>query len=230
MIDSVTTDSDSRSDPHGPPPPGNDQPTESLVHRVERLEDAVAALQDTRHMEDRILERVNERFAIKQAPAPSTASGHEAPATPDAAPTEQVPVENMVTAERRTPATPGPEVFGRPHDLMAAVPHPLFSDSGKQPWLIFDVYSEFRTILRMYVDFRYRVSWSARLLPMVLLGAILLSWLWVPGIAFLPTMFATVLDKTVDLILAFFLYKILSREARRYREALAKLPPELQRF
>jgi hypothetical protein len=224
MIDSVTTEPESKNDQREPSAEGNERPAESLVQRVERLEDAVATLQDTHLMEDRIVERVSERFGIKQDATTSTV------AAPDSTPAERVPVENMVTAERHTAPAFNADPLSHGGDLAPPSVPSVVSDSGKAPWLLVDVYNEFRTMLRMYVDFRYRVSWSARVLPMVLVSAILLSWLWVPGVAFLPTMIGTVLDKTVDLILAFFLYKVLSREVRRYREALAKLPPVLQRF
>jgi hypothetical protein len=49
--------------------------------------------------------------------------------------------------------------------------------------------------------------------------AALTSWYWLPGTSLLPAVVSSILVKAVDLILAFVLYKILSREARRYRAA-----------
>jgi hypothetical protein len=50
------------------------------------------------------------------------------------------------------------------------------------------------------------------------------SWIWLPGTTILPTSIMTIIDKTVDVALAFLAFKILSREARRYRELVADLP------
>jgi len=98
----------------------------------------------------------------------------------------------------------------------------------KRPWLIFDAYAEARAMVRMYVDPRYRLTWTTRVVPAVLLALILTSWIWVPLTSILPGFLSTLLVKTVDLVLAFFAYKILSREARRYRETSPDLPPALR--
>src|SRR5262245_53924859 len=140
MIDSVTTDQDPDSPPREVPADNGERPSESLVQRVQRLEDAVAALQDTRPIEDRVVERVTERLTHRPAAAP----------TPEAAPAPQTPVEHMVTAERRAyPPPAGVDSF--PHVEPAAPAGPAtFTDEAKRPWLLFDVYSEMRTMLRMY--------------------------------------------------------------------------------
>jgi hypothetical protein len=90
-------------------------------------------------------------------------------------------------------------------------------------WLFLDVLNELRTIVRMFFDSRYNIRWSTSLVAIVMLVAIFTSYLWLPFSGF--TILGTVWDKLVDLVLAFFAYKALSREARRYRDTVAALPP-----
>ena len=61
-----------------------------------------------------------------------------------------------------------------------------------------------------------RVAWTTRILVIVLLPAILASHWWVP-FAQIPFV-GELLEKVVDLALAFVMFKALSREARRYLE------------
>src|SRR5262249_26036491 len=118
-----------------------------------------------------------------------------------------------IDASRHTPpaATDG----AAPHD-----PPVLAPVLTRSSWLLFDVYGEFRTILRMFFDHRYRVAWSTYLVTLVLVPLIITSHSWLP-LAHLPLL-GGLLDKVVDLVLAFFTYKALSREARRYRETVAR--------
>jgi hypothetical protein len=68
------------------------------------------------------------------------------------------------------------------------------------------------------VDPRHRLSWTAYVVPFTVVSLIATSWIWIPGTALLPGFVGTLVMKTVDLILAFVLYKFLSREARWYRD------------
>lgn len=171
-------------------PPDALPPT--IEDRVRQLEDRVAVLQDTRKLEDRVTERVARRMERKQS---STAI--KAPVATIAEPTKP------------------PLAAAAPPELP-----PVIVVEGKaahQPWLIVDIFTEFRAMVRMFLDTRYRVfymTWQTKVYPPVLLGLMVLSWLMISGIPFV----GTALDKIVELILAFFLYKVLSREACRYRE------------
>jgi hypothetical protein len=102
------------------------------------------------------------------------------------------------------------------------------SPSAKPPWLLFDLYAEARATIRMYLDPRYRVGWQGRLLPVLFLAAIGTSWLWIPRTSVLPSVVSTLLVKVVDLVLAFALFKVLHREADRYRRVSPDLPPSLR--
>jgi hypothetical protein len=91
-------------------------------------------------------------------------------------------------------------------------------------WLIWEMIAELRAIVCMYIDPRYRLSWTGYVLPPALFAAYLLSYYWVP--------FSTLLGKfitvPVDLIVLYAMFKILGHEARRYRETAPDLPPSLR--
>jgi hypothetical protein len=104
-------------------------------------------------------------------------------------------------------------------------PRPAALPRPHRGWLLFDALAEARAMVRMYFDPRYHLPWSARILPLVLLAFILLSsWLPFMGIPLVGGL----LNKVLDLILAFFLFKVLGHEARRYRETAPDLPPTLR--
>src|SRR5947207_10215823 len=54
-------------------PHGHEETVEALEHRVRRLEDAIAALQDTQLMEDRVVERVRQRVELHHVEQPRPA-------------------------------------------------------------------------------------------------------------------------------------------------------------
>ena len=167
------------------------QPVEPLETRVARLETAVAALQDTRALEERVAQRVGQQM---QAAVASEA-------------------QRLVAAERRTsPAG----MLAAAETVMRAVATPAAPLLTRPPMLVVDLYLEAVAIFRMFFDLRYRVAWTTRVLVLLLLPAILTSHWWVP---FAPVpVIGGLLDKLVDLLLAFVMFKALSREARRYLE------------
>jgi hypothetical protein len=181
--------------------PGNGQM--ALEQRVRRLEDAVATLQDTHPLEERIVERVSRRLnritsqAVQEASGVFSAGRQLLPAAIDL-------IRNKADeAERRSAGSSG---------------------SMGRAWLLFDAYAELRTMIRMFLDRRYRPTWLARVVPLTLLILILTSWIWLPVPSIFVTTILTIFDKVVDLALAFLAFKILSREARRYRELVTDPP------
>ena len=79
----------------------------------------------------------------------------------------------------------------------------------------------------MFFDPRYHLSWAARLAPLGFVALIFTSYYWTPGTS-LPFFVGTVVEKLCDLILAYFLFKLLSYESRRYRETAPDLPHSLR--
>ncbi|MFN4259265.1 MAG: hypothetical protein ACK4RK_08190 [Gemmataceae bacterium] len=188
-------------------------PLEALEDRVRRLEDAVASVQDTHALEERVVARVAARVARSVAVV-----------TPDSQPLDAV-VEagrhllplalesaRIQVQTIETPPQPAP------------APRPA---RGIWSWLPLEMLREMQAILRMFVDPHYRLSWYARLIPLVLVVAILTSSFWVPFTS-IP-IFGTLWDKTINLVLAFFLFKILMHEARRYRETFPTLAARARR-
>src|SRR5262249_25426013 len=53
--------------------------------------------------------------------------------------------------------------------------------AARRPWLFYDLYAEVRAMLAMYVDRRYRPTWTAWVAPPLLLAAMLTGWFWFPG-------------------------------------------------
>lgn len=125
-----------------------------------------------------------------------------------------------------------PPLEPRPADSPPAIPVPtqpvLASPGGpaRLLWMLWDAWAEARAIVRMFVDPRYHLPWSARVPPLILLLAIVTSYYWLPGTA--VPLFGLGFNKAVDLVLAFILFKWLGHEARRYRQTSPDLPPSLR--
>ncbi len=198
-----------------PEAPGAGPHSESLEQRVQRLEDAVAGLQDTQPLEDRVVERVSERLGLRVPPKPAPASEPEpmpSAARRTAPPIEQSgapPAEERVQVRNEVPVPPPP--VSAPPAVPSFFTPPILTG---HPWLFLDLWRELRAMVRMFFDVTYHVAWSTRLTVLVLVPLILTSGWWFP-LAYFPVL-GTLFDKTLDLVLAFFAYKALSREARRY--------------
>jgi hypothetical protein len=200
--------------PEPPPSVPAPAPAEAalpLEERVRRLEEAMAALQEARMRESR----------PQAAPADAPAAAPAPPAAiPVGAVTAAAPVAIPVAAPAPAPR-PHPTPFGVP---AAAQARPPVVD--RQPWLIWELIAESRIILRMYVDPRYSMTWVARLLPLGMLIVIAFSPWVIPGAA-IPG-FGIVLQRLGELVAGFVLFKVLFREARRYRERSPDLPSDLR--
>jgi hypothetical protein len=194
-----------------PPPPAEIEPSLapvfSLEERVRRLEDALALLQGQRAAEPRVV------------------------ATPVAASLSEPPPQAVFSPSPPVPPPPSPPATAILLDvgtrLLGAASHvvPPVERTGIW-WLLWDTWAEARAIVRMFVDPRYHLPWSARVLPLVVLGAILTSYYWIPGSS-IPILGGW-LVKLVDLLLAFLLFKWLGHEARRYRRTSPDLPSSLR--
>jgi hypothetical protein len=175
---------------------------ESLEQRVHRLEDAVAAMQDTRLLEERVAQRVKERVNGNLSERPPSAAGiiieagrHLFPTTAESSGGELTYQQELGTPE------PGP----------------------RPPWLLLEIYDELRAMYWMFIDPSYRLSWTGRLAPIAILFFLFSCWLFFGG--FLWGLF----DKIVGLLLIVLLYKVLSREASRYRRTASRFSPRLYR-
>lgn len=111
-----------------------------------------------------------------------------------------------------------------PTALAASV---LTRPAGKPPWLLVEVYSDLRTIVRMFLDrARFQVSWVGWVVPSVALFIIISDKFFLEGMPFLGYFFTRAwfitspLVMIIDLLAAFVTYKALLREAARYKETV----------
>lgn len=191
-------------------------PPLSLEARVRRLEEALELLQ-------------------KQQAEPRPAAPPVAARPPDPPP-ESVPAPSPPVLPS-PPSTAvlldvGKRLLGAAVPVVppASVAVPNVAHSAERSgllWLLWDTWAEARVIVRMFLDPRYRMPWSARVLPLVMLAAILTSKYWIPGSS-IPVLGDWLLVKLVDLLLAFVLFKWLGHEARRYRQTSPDLPASLR--
>jgi hypothetical protein len=127
-------------------------------------------------------------------------------------------VERLTQRLESTPA-PAEQITKEPPRLeperqyFPAAPLPHLSAA---PWILFDVLKDLKNIIAMFLDIRYHVAWSTRAVVFVLVPLILISHWWFP-LAYLPVA-GQVLANALNLFLAFFLFKFLSRDAQRYHE------------
>jgi hypothetical protein len=175
-----------------------------LEQRIRRLEAAIVHLQEQQSMETRV-----------------TSGRRDRPPTPPAAPSS-TPGLLVNVGKRLLGASPEPARPAAPPSEEGAAKRP----KSRRSWLVLETIAKARAVLRMYVDPRYRLSWTGRLAPLVLIFAFVTSCYWIPGTSI--WIFGTLLNKTIDLALAFVLYKVLGHEARRYRQTAPDLPPTLR--
>jgi len=191
-------------------PHGHEETVEALEQRVRRLEDAIAALQDTQLMEDRVVERVRQRVELHHVEHPRPAGLIVSAARmlmPK--PVEEVPLDHVHA-----------EVGATPIDGQAANGATTPPAEAAQPgWLVVELYREIRGMVRMFADHRHRMSWTGKAVPLAAILVAVISWLLISGIPLVGGL----LDRAVDLTLIVLVYKAMSRELCRYRELLARI-------
>jgi hypothetical protein len=178
----------------------------ALELRINRLEDAVAHLQDTQSLEARVVERVTERL-----------QSHEATNARDVAGVIVDASRHLLPALASNATSDNSGVKAAPAKRNSTL---------RRPWLLVEMLAEVRAIFRMFVDPRYHLGWRGRVAPIVLIVVILTSSFWVPGTSL--TIVGPLFDKCLNLILAYMLFKILTHEARKYRETAPDLPASLR--
>jgi hypothetical protein len=183
---------------HDDNPDANGVHVEALEQRVRRLEDAVAAIQDTQLMEDRVVERVCAR--VERAPFPPLRES----------------AGMVVTAARMLmPKT----VDSVPGDGAAAASADGAPTDAGRPWMIVGVLNELRWMLRMLTDYRYRMTWTGRSVLVVAIIVCVLSWFMISG---LPVV-GGLIDRVVLILAAVVTYKAMTREVARYQELMARV-------
>jgi hypothetical protein len=130
--------------------------------------------------------------------------------------------DRMSTAPATPTAPEGSGLLEAGRRLMpAALGGRRKATSPRQGWLIPELYAEVRAIFWMFLDTRYRLGWTCRLIPPILVSALFISWVLLDGRLFY---FGTIIDRIIEIALVVIAYKILSREARRYRDTVGDFP------
>jgi|GEM_PF-2665095 hypothetical protein len=183
---------------------------ERLEDRLHRLEKAIAALSDTKLMEERLVEKV-----ITRVPPPTAAL----------APPQTTTSATGAIFEAGKALLPG-AIKAVTSELKAATnPQTASAPRGgflaPQTWMLTDLVYDIRTFFSLYVDYRYRPSWTSRIVPIAVIGLLIINIVMrqtsgLMGIA---------MEYVLDPIALIILFKTLSREAIRYREHVAHLPP-----
>lgn len=144
-------------------------------------------------------------------------------------------ITNLARMQREpAPPPPGQSVIGAAQALVQVGRHllpPVPLSTGAHPgqagrlWYFTDMLAELQAIYFMYVDPRYRLSWVGRIVPPLLLVLFLTSGWWVQysfcGVGAL-------VSKPIELALCYLMFKVVSMEARHYRQTAPDLPPSLR--
>jgi hypothetical protein len=177
---------------------------ESTDDRLRRLEAAIAAMQDTQLMEQRLLERVSER--LNTSAAPPTGDSHAIVEAGNAVlPGMLRAVGSQFNAATSPTAPPSSSLF------------------SARTWIVTDIIQEVRTFFVMYFDYRYQVTLTARIVPLAAMVIFILGWVLKSFTA--DNFFGAALQHLTNLVLVVIVYKTMQREAARYRAHFAYLPP-----
>ena len=194
-------------------PTGHAETVEALEQRVRRLEDAVAALQDTQtHGGPR-------RRAGRAARGSCATSNGRRCRRPDRQRARMLLPKPADDARRRRGRRPdAPTTTARPPSPRSR-PIRLAAD-GRCP-------ASCGRCVRMFTDYRYRMSWTGRVVPLAAhRGRASLSWLLIQR----PSARRRRARSAVDLVLVVVVYKALSREVRSATATCcARQPLPLQR-
>jgi hypothetical protein len=193
-----------------------------LEERLRRLEDALAQVPDAGQIESRIVERVSQRLGSER-PIP-VAQIAPAPAVAPQTPNLTIPAGMILDVGKRILNSSGNAMTRPP--AMQEHPDAAMMNGVRRTYMFFEMLTEMRAIWCMYTDPRYRMSWGGRMVPLALALFLLTSSFLVPGAQI--SIVGTFIDKLVCAIPAFVLFKLLTYEARRYRETAPDLPADLR--
>jgi hypothetical protein len=188
------------------------RPDDEMESRMRRLENAIAAIADTRDIEERVLEKMKSRVE-PQPPVAALAP----PVQSQPPPALPVPPEMLVAAGQALL----PSALNAMSAGLAAATDPRNAQPQQpsllspQAWLMTDLLMELRSFGMMFLDFRFRPSWTVRIVPLACLAMIVLNYFLLTA---LP-------ERLFDIFLVVLAYKSLARDAARYRQEMALLPP-----
>jgi hypothetical protein len=185
------------------------------------LHEPIPTVADNHHkpsvadLEQRV-RRLEEAMALLQQGRPTSGSGAHNAVT--ASVPTAVPTPGHVTADRPEPPPAGPPPTATPTSTARR-------GAG---WLFWEMFIEVRVFLRMFTDPRYSMSWFCRLLTPLLLAVLLFPG-WIVPLGSLDILgVGWIAQKIGTLIAIYVLVKVLSHEARRYRQMAPDLPASMR--
>lgn len=179
-----------------------------VEQRMERLEDAVAALCDTQSLEDRIAERVAQKLTqheIQLPPMPVKVKPQPLPPAAPLAAFAELPEAAAGTPPARKP---------NPGLLFRLLP---------ETSLLHDLAWDARTFVRLMRDPGYQTTWSFRTLPLAILAYVFILPKVAPYLGWLvPQVSLGIVGLLLDVVLLYLAFKFVQRELRRYDEFARK--------
>jgi hypothetical protein len=186
-----------------------DSPESDLAERLKRLEQQLASQSGAKRPDDEVIaERVAQLLAERS----------QAATTVSVQPADPVP-SHMAYA--LTAARMAQSIFHDPNRFPPGVANPS-EDQSIRSWLLHQVFGEFRLIFKMYFDPRYRMSRFGQFGVPLILGFFILNYFVFNFTCAVPIAGA-ILERLVAVVLAVVLYKLLAREASRYKQVLEYL-------
>src|SRR5215208_7960780 len=85
-------------------------------------------------------------------------------------------------------------------------------NAARRPWLLTEFFRELGTVVRMYMDARYRLRRSTQIMVPLLVGLFAGNYLFFNVLFLHIPVFSEVAERVVGIVLAVLLYKVLSRE------------------
>jgi len=165
---------------------------QELPDRIGRLETGMAELRDT-------ISRFAELMIGEVKDLRQSHADLPGPTPPT---NEEVPVTAQTGEGQQAPAAP--------------------AATTRRPWLLMELLADFASTFRMYFDPRYRVRRATQLLVPLIVGLLIVNFVFFRTVFVLPII-STTLEKLVDIVLAILLYKVISREIYRYRQVIGQL-------
>lgn len=214
------------------PPEPSSVPAEltEVQERVDRLEDAVAALCDTQTLEERIAERVALKLTQHEIQLPPLPQGSAAASAPPPSPAPAAAVKVQATAIAKEGPAPVAAFAEFPSEGLPTAPQASRSPLVSFMWglvpetsLLRDMAWDGRTLMKLLRDPGYQLTWSFRTLPLTVFFLVFIYPKVSPWLGWLvPQVTLGLIGVVVDIFLIYFAFKIVQRELRRYADFAAK--------
>jgi hypothetical protein len=172
-----------------------------LEERVSKLETALAERPSTTS-DDVVAERVLAKLAALAGE----------PHTPDDK--DRV----LVLASSTQPATLVQAAPAPPDGAVMRPPEPP-ADPTQRKWFLTQLWSEFRLVIRMYFDHRYRISRTLQIASITILALLVLNY-FMFSVFFSVPILSPLLENIFTILLGILGYKFFMRETVRYRQVV----------